>query len=423
MLEQQVSSTSGASVHRAERSPVSEPRLALADLAAASRLSGIDVLAWRDLEDEEAGGSEIHVHEILRRWAGAGLSVRLRTSAARGHGPSTVRGGYSVDRRSGRYGLFARAGLEVLARRSPPGRGLVEIWNGMPFFTPLLTTSPHLVFLHHVHAEMWDLVLPRPLGTWGRVFESHVAPLAYHHSAVVTLSESSRDEIVETLHIPRSNITVIPPGVDDRFQQGGKRTPHPSLVAVGRLVPVKRLDTLIEAVVRLRSDHPDLELVIVGEGYGRAALEAEIAKARAERFITLAGRVEDDALVELYRRSWVLVAPSQREGWGMTITEAAACGTPAIASDIAGHRDAVVDGVTGLLARSTDELCTYLDRLLTDPSRRGELGRAAAARARALSWDQAALAAFSVLDAESRLERGRSRSGPRPVLGQVRLGG
>ena len=89
--------------------------------------------------------------------------------------------------------------------------------------------------------------------------------------------------------------------------------------------------------------------MIVGEGYEREDLEAQVRERGAERWISLPGRVADAELVDLYRRAWVVASTSAREGWGMTITEAAACGTPAVATRIAGHHDAVADGRSGLL--------------------------------------------------------------------------
>ncbi len=91
--------------------------------------------------------------------------------------------------------------------------------------------------------------------------------------------------------------------------------------------------------------------MIVGEGFERPTLEAVIAEVDGRDWVTLAGRLDDDGLLlDAYRTAWVVAATSVAEGFGMTLTEAAACGTPAVASDIAGHRDAVVDGVSGLLS-------------------------------------------------------------------------
>ena len=192
-------------------------------------------------------------------------------------------------RKAGRYMVFPRAAFCEMMGWHGGRDGLVEIWNGMPFMSPLWARTPHVTWLHHVHAEMWNMTLPPRLATLGRTFESSVAPRFYRRTPIVTLSESSKQELVDDLGFKRSLVHVVPPGVDPRFSPGGDRSPTPLVVAVGRLVPVKRFELLVDVVVRLRARHPGLELVIVGEGYRRDQLETQIHEAGAERYVTLAG--------------------------------------------------------------------------------------------------------------------------------------
>jgi glycosyltransferase involved in cell wall biosynthesis len=201
---------------------------------------------------------------------------------------------------------------------------------------------------------------------------------------------------VGDLGFSEDRVHVVPPGVDPRFAPGSVRSPHPLVVAVGRLVPVKRFDALIDALVTLKPTHPELEGVIVGEGYERQALEARIAAAGAERWLHLPGHRTDDELLDLYRRAWVLAGSSVREGWGMTITEAAACGTPAVANRIAGYADAVIDGKTGLLV-NPGELAPALGRLLTDTALRTRLAEGARQRAHTFTWEATAFGTLQVL--------------------------
>jgi glycosyltransferase involved in cell wall biosynthesis len=287
----------------------------------------------------------------------------------------------------------------------------VEIWNGMPFFSPLWARCPRIVFLHHVHAEMWDMALTQPgLARLGKAVEFSVAPPLYRDTRIVTLSPSSRAEIIERLRLPAGNITVVPPGVDPRFSPGGPRSEVPLIVAVGRLVPVKRFDVLIDILVELRQRHPQLQAVIAGDGYERAALTDRIERAGAGAWLQLPGRLDDRQLVKLYRRAWVVASTSAREGWGMTLTEAAACATPAVATAIAGHTDAVTHGESGLLAADTRGLVAGLDAVLTDDPLRRRLAVGAQARAAALTWEATARGAMMALAAEARL-----RTPPRPA--------
>jgi glycosyltransferase involved in cell wall biosynthesis len=366
-------------------------------------LRRVHVLGWRDVDDPEAGGSELHAHHIVRLWAAAGLEVTLRTSHAEGHATLAARDGYRVVRKSGRYAVFPRSALSGALGGDGRPDGLVEIWNGMPFFSPVWARCPRIVFLHHVHAEMWRMVLTPRLARIGEAVERHLAPPLYRRTRVVTLSQTSRDEIVELLGLRPSRVSVVSPGVDPCFSPGGGRNPLPLVVAVGRLVPVKRFDLLIGALVRARRSHPGLRAMIVGEGYERPRLEAMVASFRAEEWISLPGHLPDDELVDLYRRAWVLASTSLREGWGMTISEAGACGTPAVATRIAGHMDAVDDGVTGVLVEgdAVADFAGALDMVLADGALRARLGDAAHTRARELTWDGTAAGTLAALVGEA----------------------
>jgi glycosyltransferase involved in cell wall biosynthesis len=231
----------------------------------------------------------------------------------------------------------------------------------------------------------------------GDAVERRVAPHAYRDSRIVTLSESSRDEIVGMLGLRPDRISVAPPGVDPRYTPGGQRSATPLVVAVGRLVPVKRFDVLLRALAKVKPEQPALRAVIIGEGYQRGALESLRAELGAEDWVDLPGRVDDESLLDFYRRAWVVASSSQREGWGMTLTEAAACGTPAVATDIAGHRDAVLDGESGLLVDDLSDLSGALARVLGDEVLRNRLAKGALTRARWFTWDATARRALEAL--------------------------
>ncbi|HLN05081.1 MAG TPA: glycosyltransferase family 4 protein, partial [Acidimicrobiales bacterium] len=234
------------------------------------------------------------------------------------------------------------------------------------------------------------------------LLESRLAPLLYRRARIVTLSESSRREILTLPGIRGDRVNVVPPGIDPRFSPGGRRSSRPLVVAVGRLVPVKNFRRLIEILSRVHERMPDLEAVIVGEGYERSNLEALLRELHADAYVSLPGRLSSNELVDLYRHAWVVASTSVREGWGMTISEAAACETPAIATRIPGHLDAVDHGITGMLAEGDDDFGAELVALLGDPLLRRRLGLAAAARAAPLTWEATALGTLTALAAEAR---------------------
>ncbi len=368
----------------------------------------VHMLAWRDLDDDEAGGSEVHAHNIAAIWAQSGLQITMRTSAAVGLPSSDVRDGYTVSRKAGRYGVFLRSPLSEIAGRLGPCDALVEIWNGMPFLSPLWWRGPRSIWLHHVHGPMWAMTLSKPLAAFGDTLESKIAPKIYRNQPIVTLSESSRTEIIEDLGMRAENVSIVMPGVDPYFTPGGEKSPTPLAVAVGRLVPVKDFHRLVSIVAKVHERVPDFELVIVGEGYERDSITSLIDELDAGEYITLAGRISDDELRELYRRAWIAVSASVREGWGMTLTEAAACGTPSVATDIAGHSDAVSANRSGILRSADPDLVDAMVAVATDPELRRTLNVGALERAAELTWEAAAVSTFEILANDAVRRSGRT---------------
>ena len=359
----------------------------LADEMRAAGCSRVHVLAWRDLDDVDAGGSEVHADNFMRRWAAAGLDITHRTSHAVGLADTAERNGYHVVRRGSRYSVFPRAvARELWSRRDYDA--LVEVWNGVPWLSPLWCRKPRNTFLHHIHGPMWDQMLPGLLAPVGRVIEARLAPPFYRGSLTMTPSDATRDELLHLGFRPK-NVIAVNNGIDEMFTPGGELAAVPTIVSVGRLAPVKRQDELIEAVVLAKQRVPELQLKIVGDGPLRPELERRIERHHADKWITITGRLTHEELISLYRSSWLVASASLAEGWGLTLTEAAACGTPAVATDINGHRSSVVDGVTGVLA-PLDRLGDTIADVLLDPIRRKSLAQAALERAGTLTWESSA---------------------------------
>ncbi|MFZ2344136.1 MAG: glycosyltransferase family 4 protein [Candidatus Microthrix parvicella] len=372
-------------------------RARMVELADQAGVRRIHMLGWRDLDDDEAGGSEVHASTVAALWAQAGLEITMRSSASVGRSAVGFRDGYRVVRRGSRYGVFPRAAAAEITGRHGPCDALVEIWNGMPFASPLWWRGPHAVWLHHVHGPMWNMALGDTLGRVGRLLEERLAPPLYRRVPVVTLSQSSEAELIDELGFDRARVGVVEPGIDARYSPGGSRSDTPLVVAVGRLAPVKRFPMLIRAAARARERIGDLQLVIVGEGYTRPDVVATIDEVGGHDWVRLAGHVSDDELIGLYRSAWCVASASEREGWGMTLTEAAACGTPAVVTNIAGHSDATRDELSGLLCDGEKGLTDGLVRLLGDATLRARLQAGALARAAELTWEHTAIANLEVL--------------------------
>lgn len=364
-------------------------------------LRRIHVFAFRDLDDPDAGGSEEHAHQICRHLALAGREVTLHTGRVQGAPRTVQRAGYRVVRRGGRFGVFVTSVLDEWRGHLGRADGLVEIFHGVPFFAPLWSRRPQVAMIHHVHLGTWDMLLPGPAAWVGEAVERHLVPRVYRGRTLVTAADSARDEIVESYGVDAAQVEVAPHGVDPRFTPGGARHPEPLVVAVARLMPQKGVDALLEAMVDVQRDVPGVQAVIVGDGPHRRSLEALAERLGVADHVRFAGRVADHELVDWYRRAWVVASASKREGFGLTLTEAAACGTPVVASRIPGHVDAVEEGVSGLLAGDTSELGLLLSKVLLDEGLRTSLARGAIEHASRFRWDESAAILLRVLCGEA----------------------
>jgi glycosyltransferase involved in cell wall biosynthesis len=215
---------------------------------------------------------------------------------------------------------------------------------------------------------------------------------------MVTPSEATRDELLELGFRPE-RVVAVNNGVEEMFHPGGEKTAAPTVVGVGRLAPVKRQDQLIEQAVIAKRRVPDLQLILVGEGPLRPVLEAHVAHHHAQDWIHLAGRLSHEELIALYQRAWLVASASLAEGWGLTLTEAAACGTACVATDINGHRSSVVADETGVLA-PLELLGDTMADVLLDRGRRDTLSAAALARANTLTWEASATGVLRELHAQ-----------------------
>lgn len=370
----------------------------------------IHVLAWRDLDDPDAGGSEVHADEFMSRWAAAGLDVLHRTSAARGRPPQDVRHGYEVVRRGGRLTVFPRVVMSEILGRMGRYDAVVEIWNGVPWLSPVWCRRPRVLILHHIHGPMWDQMFPRPVASVGRRLESSWAPPLYRRTPTITTSDDTRLDLIRLGWKPES-VHTGPVGVDSFFSPAPSvpKTSHPTVLAVGRQAPVKRFDRLLEQMVIVRERIPNVTLTLVGDGPNSQELRDWVARHGAESWVAFAGRVSRDELRDLYRRSWVVASASLAEGWGLALTEAAGCGTPAVATDIDGHRCSVIDGDTGVLS-PLEGMADALTRVLSNDEWRHELSRRAEERARRLSWDVLAADVLRPLHRQVCIDRRRRHS-------------
>lgn len=357
--------------------------------------------AWRDTAHPRAGGSEVLVDRIA-----TGLH-------ARGHDVTVLCAGpveshpYAVVANGGRLTQFLRA--PFMARRLPARPDLiVDVANGTGFYPALWSRTPRLSLVNHLHTEQWDDWFPRPVAAVGRWLETHLLPWANRNNVVAAVSASTATAL-RGIGVDPGHLAIVHNGVDaveaDATAPIDGSTDGPLFLAVGRLVPHKRYDLLLDMWDDVRPVTGG-RLVVIGEGPEMPRLARGL-----DPSVVLAGPVDDETRDRLYERACLLLHPARVEGWGLVVSEAAARSTPAIAFDAPGVRDSIVDGVTGRLAEDRAAFVAHWRELGTDAAERSALGDAARRRSRDFSWDR-------TVDEFERLAQRAVTDGPSDPVGR-----
>jgi glycosyltransferase involved in cell wall biosynthesis len=351
------------------------------------------VLNWLDRENPNAGGAEVHLHETFGRLARRGHEVTAVTSGWPESASRTELDGIEVHRVGGRHSYPLHVAGHVTRRLADRRFDVVvEDLNKVPLFTPTWLPTPCLLLVHHLFGGTAFQEAPFPIAAATWALERPI-PWIYRGTPTVAVSDSTREDLMHR-GLPGRTIRVIPNGIDlDAFQPAadGRRYLEPTLVYLGRLKRYKRVDLVLKAVARLREESVAVRLLVAGKGDHRPALEAEArALGLDDGTVTFLGFVPDAERKELLARAWVHCLTSPKEGWGIANLEAAASGTPTVASDAPGLRDSVVHGETGFLVPHGDveALAGALRRLLESPELRDALGRGGRIFAEGFSWDR-----------------------------------
>ncbi len=359
-----------------------------------SRLLKILVVNWQDRLNPLAGGAETHLHEVFGRLAGWGHQVSLLTSGFPGGKSRETVDGMEVHRVGGRLTFGLRVPGYLRRALDPDAfHVVVEDLNKVPVFMPFWTRAPVTLLVHHLFGAtaFQEASFPIAAATW--LLERPV-PRVFGNLPIVAVSQSTVDDL-RMRGIRGGHIEVVPNGVDlDALSPDPEagRFPEPTLVYLGRLKRYKRVDVILRAVGLLRANGVQVRFLVAGKGDQIDVLKQLATRLDLGDTVQFLGYVPDEEKTRLLQRSWVHVLTSPKEGWGISILEASACGTPSVASDSPGLRDAVRHGLTGLLTPHGDveALARNLAALLGDPDQRERMGRAAREFSEGFSWESSA---------------------------------
>jgi glycosyltransferase involved in cell wall biosynthesis len=345
---------------------------------------------WRDITHPMAGGAEVYFHEIAKRLANE-HDVVLFCGKYKGCKARDEIDGIRIRRHGGSFLVYLYAIFHYLVRlRSQHYDLVIDSINGIPFFTPLFCRRPKVAIVHHlVKKDVFFKELPFPLALVGWLAERSIR-FIYRQTPIVTVSPSSRRELVE-FGIAEQRIHTVYNAIDRAELGCGAKSSRPVVAYVGRIKRYKQIEHLLQAFELVKKEVPEAEAVIAGRG-DYTILQRIIDDSQAGSYVKLKGEVPEGEKAEILKQAWAFVIPSAKEGWGISVIEANACATPAIAYDVPGLRDSVRHGETGMLVPSGDinQLANSMVLMLTDEQLRARMSRNALEWSSEFSWDKSA---------------------------------
>ena len=365
------------------------------------------VVNWQDLGNPLAGGAEVHLHEVFSRIAAAGHHVTVLCSRFPGAQREEVVDGLRIVRAGGRF-LFNFTVLReyIAGLRGEKFDVVVDDMNKIPFFTPLYVREPVCGIMHHLFGRsIYQETNPLVASYVYLMERAAVGLYRRRRTPFIAVSPSTRDELIER-GLRKDDVTIIHLAVDHALHRrtGISRSPTPLIGYFGRLKKYKCVDHILRALPSVLRSMPELKFLIVGDGDDRPRLEAVAARCGIAHAVQFTGFVPPGRKVELLQQMWFKVASSSKEGWGLTVLEANACGTPVLASNVPGLRDAVRDNETGLLYRFGDiaDLGKKMELLLGDRVLRERLGASSVVWAGKFTWENAAQKTLELLEHKAR---------------------
>lgn len=354
------------------------------------------ILNWKDIKHPNVGGAEIIVYELAKRMVKGGNEV---TWFCRNYifGKSEEKiDGIKIVRRGNLLTTYFLAPLYYRELKDKPDV-VIDMSNTYYWQTPLWAwKSKRVAYLNQLAQEVFDYEFPKVVSIIGKFLEK-LQYLTYRSTPILTYSKSTKNDLI-TMGVPAKNIFTFRLGIDHSRYSPGEKSKEPLFLCVSRLVKMKRTDLVIRAMKTVVAKYPNAKLAISGYGYDRKRLQLLRDYLDLEESVYFQdennlyfNKNDKDAKIKLMKSAWALVFPSVKEGWGMTVTECAACGTPTIATNVTGLKDSVVNGKTGILISkdpTENELADSIIKLIEDDKLRKRLSTEAVLWAKNFTWER-----------------------------------
>jgi len=360
------------------------------------------IINWMDITHPEAGG-HFGAHEFARKLVGLGHEVTILSYRYPGSKEREAIDGIEIIRTGGKFTFNLAVFWIYFTKLRKDFDIIVEDLAKIPFYLPTLG-KPKVGIAHHVFKGVYSREVPFLLIPIIWLLTQKLVPFFYRKVPIIAHSMSTRSDLI-SIGIPEKNIKLVQLGLDHGVYEPdlSLKSEKPSIVYLGRVKPYKNVDHAIEALAKVKETLPDATLSIAGQGGSPALyrkLQVLAQKLGIEHAVRFHGEVTTDEKVRLYQSAWVFVHPSSKEGWGNTVIESNACGTPTVAYNVPGLRDSIRNDETGMLIPYGDieGLAQALSKILSDPELREQLSQNSLKWASDFTWDKAAEVLEGVLE-------------------------
>lgn len=345
---------------------------------------------WRCIKNPEKGGAEVHFHEIFKRIVKLGHNVTLVAHRFKNAPPEETIDGINIIRIGNKF-LFDKQFKKYYNKNliSKNFDLVVDDISKIPLFTPLYIIKPLVGILHHIHGDSLYKEIPFPLAYY-IIKQERKIPRYYRNTPIFTVSQSTKNELSE-LGQPEDKIDILYNAIDHDLFSAAKipKEKTPLIAYVGRIKKYKNISAILDAVEILKNRIPDIKFIIGGEGDFLPELKKHVAQKKLDQWIEFKGYVSEEEKAEILGRAWIFVTMPLKEGWGITVIEANAMGTPAIGSDVHGLRDSIKNKETGILVPldNPPALANEILDLINNQDRLDSLSKSALEWSKNFNWD------------------------------------
>lgn len=312
------------------------------------------ILNWRDTKNPESGGAEIILYELAKRLVKNKNSVTWFCSSFKGSLKEETQDGIKIIRAGNKYSVYLHAFRYYRNLKVKPDI-VLDCVNTICWQTPLyVDRKKRILYTNQAAREVFFYEYPLPFSLLGYLIEP-IQYLTYKNTNIICYSNSIKEDLI-SFGIRKENVTTFPLGIDHKRYFPAKKSLNPTFIFVARFVRNKRPERCVTAMTVVLSKYPKAKLYLVGYGREEENLREQIKKLKLTENVFIVNKNNfflksdmRDEKVRLMQEAWALLLPSVKEGWGMVVTEAAACGTPSIVSNVTGLKDSVLDNKTGII--------------------------------------------------------------------------